>query len=56
MILWQKKIRNLGSTFEASGLKSAKYEVNLAVYLELRNLINEEYDKRVKNYQDLLNK
>jgi hypothetical protein len=54
--LWQQKIRNLASTLEASDLKSAKYEVNLDVYLELRNLVNEEYDKRVKNYRDLLEK
>jgi hypothetical protein len=54
--LWQQKIRNVTSTLETSDLKSAKYEVNLDVYLELRNLINEEYNQRVKNYRDLLEK
>jgi hypothetical protein len=54
--LWQQKIRTLASTIETSDLKSAKYEVNLDVYLELRNLINEEYNQRVKNYRDLLEK
>jgi hypothetical protein len=54
--LWQQKIRNLASTLETSDLKSAKYEVNLDVYLELRNLINEEYNRRVKNYRNLLEK
>jgi thymidylate synthase ThyX len=54
--LWQQKIRNLTSTLETSNLKAAKYEVNLDVYLELRNLINEEYNRKVKNYRELLEK
>jgi hypothetical protein len=54
--VWQEKIRNLASALETSDLKSAKYEVNLEVYLELRNLINEEYNRRVKNYRELLEK
>jgi hypothetical protein len=54
--LWQQKIRNLASTIEPSDLKSAKYEVNLDVYVELRNKINEEYSRKVKNYRDLLDK
>ena len=52
--LWQQKIRNLTSTLDSSDLKSMKYEMNLDVYLELRNMINEEYDLRVKNYRKLL--
>ena len=52
--LWQQKIRNLASTLETSNLKSAKYEVNLDVYLELRNIINEEYNRKVRNYRELL--
>ena len=52
--LWQQKIRNVTSTLDTSNLKSAKYEINLYVYLELRNLINEEYNRRVKNYRELL--
>jgi len=54
--LWQQKIRNPVTALEASDLKSAKFEVNLNAYLELRNLINEEYNNRVKNYRDLLKK
>lgn len=54
--LWQQKIRNHTSTLETTDLKSAKYEVNLDVYLELRNLINEEYNRRVRSYRDLLEK
>lgn len=56
MELWQEKIRKLAPALETSDLKSAKYELNLDVYLELRNLINEEYNKRVKNYRELLEK
>lgn len=52
--LWQRKIRDLAQEIETSGLKSAKYEINLDVYLDLRNLINEEYNRKVKNYRDLL--
>ncbi len=54
--LWQQKIRTLATAFETSDIKSAKYEINFDVYLELRNLINEEYNKRVKNYRYLLEK
>ena len=54
--LWQQKIRNVTSALDTSNLKSAKYEVNLDVYLELRNLINEEYTRKVKNYRELLEK
>ena len=52
--LWQQKIRNLTSALKTSDLKSGKYEVNLDAYLELRNLINEEYHRRIKNYRALL--
>jgi hypothetical protein len=54
--IWQQKIRNLRGELEASDLKSPKYEVYFNVYLEFRNLINEEYNLRVKNYRDLLQK
>ncbi len=52
--MWQQKIRNLTSTFETPDVKSSKYEVNLDVYKELRNMINEEYTRRVKDYRELL--
>jgi len=52
--MWQQKIRNLASTLETSGIKSPKYELNLDVYKELRNMINEEYTSKVKNYRELL--
>jgi len=54
--LWQQKIRTLATAFESSDIKSAKYEIHFDVYLELKNLINEEYNKRVKNYRYLLEK
>lgn len=53
--MWQQKIRSLPTALEAYG-KSSKYEVNLDVYKELRNIINEEYNRRVKNYHKLLGK
>ena len=52
--MWQQKIRNLASTLQSSGIKSSKYELKLDVYKELRNMINEEYTSRVKNYRELL--
>jgi hypothetical protein len=54
--LWQQKIRNLTPKFDSSDLKSTKYEVNLDVYLELRNMINEEYSHKLKDYRELLEK
>ena len=41
--MWQQKIRNLTSTFDNPNVKSSKYEVNLDVYVDLRNMINQEY-------------
>ena len=52
--MWQQKIRNRTPTLESSGTTSANYEVNLDVYIELRNMINEEYASKVKNYRELL--
>jgi len=52
--LWSQKIRTLTSTLTASDINSSKYEVNLDVYIELRNMINEEYHNRVKKYRELL--
>ena len=54
--LWQQKIRKLKSTLDPSNLKSAKYEMNLDAYLELKNMINEEYDRRLGKYRELLEK
>jgi hypothetical protein len=54
--LWQEKIRNLGSLIDASDFKSGGRNVSLGVYLEFRNLINEEYENRVKHYRELLEK
>ncbi len=54
--LWQEKIRNLASNLVVSDLKSAGYNNNLKVYLELRDLINEEYARKTKNYRELLEK
>jgi len=52
--MWQQKIRYLALVLETSDIKSPKYELNLDVYKELRNMINEEYTGRVKNYRKLL--
>ncbi|MGA2524333.1 MAG: hypothetical protein ABSF65_09325 [Candidatus Bathyarchaeia archaeon] len=54
--LWQQKIRKLKSTLDHSNLKSAKYEMNLDAYLELKTMINEEYDRRLGKYRELLEK
>jgi hypothetical protein len=54
--LWQEKIRNLGSLFDASDFKSGGRSVSLGVYLDFRNLINDEYENRVKHYRELLEK
>jgi hypothetical protein len=52
--LWQEKLRNVESLLGASDFKSGTREVSLDGYLEFRNLINEEYALRVKNYRKLL--
>ena len=52
--LWQEKLRNVESLLGASDFKSGTREVSLGGYLEFRNLINEEYASRVKNYRKLL--
>lgn len=51
--LWQQKIRKLGSLLGNSDVKSA-HEINLDVYVELRNLINAEYARKVNEYHELL--
>ncbi len=52
--LWQEKLRNVESLLGASDFKSGTREVSLGGYLEFRNLLNEEYALRVKNYRNLL--
>jgi hypothetical protein len=54
--MWRDKIRTLGSTLETDNLKPTGYGINLGVYVEFRNLINEEYARKVKNYHDILEK
>ena len=51
--LWQQKIRKLGSLLGNSDVKSV-HEINLDVYVELRNLINAEYARKVNEYHELL--
>jgi hypothetical protein len=51
--LWQQKIRKLGTLLGNSDVKSMR-EVNLDVYVELRNLINKEYARKVNEYHELL--
>jgi hypothetical protein len=52
--MWQQKIRNLASNLETPDIKSSNYGLNLDVYKELRDMINKEYNARVKNYRELL--
>ena len=54
---WQQKIRDLESLFESSSAKSPR-EINYDVYMkdvytEFKNLINAEYAKKVKDYNEL---
>jgi hypothetical protein len=54
---WQQKIRNLESLFESSS-DGSPGEINFDVYIkdvytELKNLINAEYAKKVKDYNEL---
>jgi hypothetical protein len=51
--LWQQKIRKLGTLLGNSDIKSV-HEINLDVYVELRNLINVEYARKVNEYHELL--
>jgi len=51
--LWQQKIRKLGTLLGNSDVKSV-HEINLDVYVELRNLINAEYARKVNEYHELL--
>lgn len=51
--LWQQKIRKLGTQLGNSDVKSM-HEINLDVYVELRNLINAEYARKVNEYHELL--
>lgn len=52
--LWQEKIRNLQSQLQSSGLGSVGVGIDLGVYVELKKLINEEYERRVKKYYELI--
>lgn len=52
--LWQDKIRNLESIIETSALNAGKVKINLDAYAELRNMVNEEYARKVKKYHHLL--
>jgi len=52
--LWQDKICNLESLIETSALNAGKAKINLGVYAELRNMVNEEYAQKVRKYHELL--
>jgi uncharacterized protein YutE (UPF0331/DUF86 family) len=54
--MWQQKIRNIISSLGNTNIQPSKYEVNLNVYVDLRNMINHEYAIKVKNYRELLEK
>jgi len=44
------------SKLDPSNLKSAKYEMHLDAYLELKNMINDEYNLRLGKYKEFLEK
>lgn len=52
--IWQEKIRNIESQIHASNTKYSNIGIDLEVYMELRNLLNTEYSRRVKKYQELI--
>jgi hypothetical protein len=54
--LWQDKIRNLDSMIETSALNAGKVKINLDAYADLRNIVNEEYARKVRQYHALLGK
>lgn len=54
--LWQEKIRNPELLIHASDTKLTDIGINLGVYVEFRNLVNTEYTRRVKKYQELIQK
>jgi len=54
--LWQDKICNLESMIETSALNAGKVKINLDAYVELRNMVNEEYARKVRKYHELLGK
>jgi len=49
---WRQNIQNLGPYAYTSNLQPAGYEI----YMEFRDKINEEYDRKVKEYNELLGK
>jgi hypothetical protein len=54
--LWQEKIRSLQSPTQSSSLTSAGVGIDLGVYVELKKLVNEEYARRVREYNELIEK
>ena len=52
--LWQEKIRNYKTIIQKHDREPKGYDIDLRVYVELRNLINEEYARKVKNYRERL--
>jgi hypothetical protein len=54
--LWQEKIRDLSSMIETSALHSGKVKINLDAYAEMKNIVNEEYARKVTTYKELVGK
>jgi hypothetical protein len=52
--MWRDKVRTIGSKIDTSTLKPTGYIIDMGVYVEFRNLINEEYARKVKNYRELI--
>jgi len=53
---WQERIRHYEQTDKSSSLSQEDFNIDLSGYKELRNIINEEYAKRVKRYNELIEK
>ena len=51
---WQEKIRNLQLSIGTTDFQFQNGQIDLGVYVELKKLINEEYDVRVKKYHELI--
>ena len=51
--LWQDKIRSSQSIIQSSSLAHGG-KIDFGVYVELRKMINEEYNQRVKAYRELV--
>jgi hypothetical protein len=54
--LWQEKIRNVESLIQSSKLEPTGVGIDLGAYVELKKRVNEEYERRLKKYRELIEK